>query len=109
MSAGAPLSYKSRAEADADRTAQISLVNTLNVHHGALRRDECAAWRINGEHGHIYSWDDESFLLYVFCGSVRAWSAVKKRLAFCQATQDGDDEGCLRLFGLPTAVQAAAI
>ena len=34
---------------------------------------------------------------------------MKKRLAFCRLTQDGDDEGCLHLDRLPTAAEAEAI
>ena len=34
---------------------------------------------------------------------------IKRRLAFMTVTQDGDDEGCLRLFHLPTPVEAALI
>jgi hypothetical protein len=30
-------------------------------------------------------------------------------LSFCQVTQDGDDEGCLRLLDLPTLEQAVLI
>ena len=34
---------------------------------------------------------------------------TKKRLGFCEVTQDGDDEGCLRLHQLPTAEQAEVL
>ena len=34
---------------------------------------------------------------------------MDQRLSFCQVTQDGDDEGCLRLFDLPTPEQAVLI
>jgi hypothetical protein len=34
---------------------------------------------------------------------------IKRRLAFMTVTQDGDDEGCLRLFRLPTPEEAALI
>jgi len=36
-------------------------------------------------------------------------AADKKRLSFCHLTQNGDEEGCFRLMGLPTAAQAAII
>jgi hypothetical protein len=106
----APLSYKSRVEADADRAAQIMLLNALSAWERALRRDECGAWRVNGQRGHIYTWGDgKSWLLYIQADSPRHWSSIKKQLSFCRVTQDGDDEGCLRLFGLPTPEQAKAI
>src|SRR5262245_29884519 len=34
---------------------------------------------------------------------------IKRRLAFMSVTQDGDEEGCLRLCALPTPEQAALI
>jgi hypothetical protein len=34
---------------------------------------------------------------------------VKKRLAFCRLTQDGDDEGCFHLDRLPTKNEAETI
>src|SRR5262249_49662252 len=37
------------------------------------------------------------------------WTHTKKRLGFCKVTQDGDNEGCLRLFDLPTPDQAEII
>src|SRR5436190_3451138 len=104
------LSYKSRVEADADRATQVTLLNALNAWESALRRDDCGAWRINGKRGHVFTWGDgQSWVLYIQAGSPRRWSNIKKQLAFCRVTQDGDDEGCLRLFGLPTAEQAKAI
>jgi hypothetical protein len=47
--------------------------------------------------------------MYVASGSARKWAADKKRLGFCCLTQNGDDEGCLRLMGLPTPARAAII
>ncbi len=41
--------------------------------------------------------------------SPRRWTSIKRRLAFCRITQDGDDEGCLHLDQLPTPVQAGLI
>lgn len=104
------LTYHSKTEALVDRDTQRRLMRALEAAHTALRRDECGAWRINGTHGHVYTWgDDRSWLLYVASGSPRKWTEDKKRLSFCRVTQDGDDEGCLRLFALPTATEAAAI
>jgi len=40
---------------------------------------------------------------------VREWAADKNRLSFCTVTQNGDDEGCLRLVGLPTSDHGDAI
>jgi hypothetical protein len=53
--------------------------------------------------------DGESWLLFVQCRSARLWAATKARLSFCEVTQDGDDEGVLRLDRLPTKAEASAI
>ena len=47
--------------------------------------------------------------MYITCRSAKAWTSAKRRLAFCEVTQDGDDEGCLRLRELPTPTQAKEI
>jgi hypothetical protein len=91
-----------------DRAQQQHLLAALNAWSRALRRDECGAWRINGTSGHVYA-AGNGWLFYVATGSPRAWTAAKERLAFCTVTQDGDDEGVLRLDGLPTPEQATAI
>ncbi|MEX0853889.1 MAG: hypothetical protein WD036_11495 [Bauldia sp.] len=48
-------------------------------------------------------------MAYVTCRSARHWTATKRRLGFMTVTQDGDDEGCLRLFRLPTPEESALI
>jgi hypothetical protein len=88
------LTYDSAADAAADREQQQSLVGALNAWDRALRRDECGAWRINGRHGSIHTrGDGKTWVLFVRCRSKQHWTITKRRLGFCQATQDGD--GCL--------------
>jgi len=102
--------YENAAEAEADRRQQQALLSALNALDAALRRDECNAWCIRGKSGRAYTWGDaKTWVLIVRCHSARHWTATKRRLAFCTVTQDGDDEGCLRLHELPTPHQAAAI
>jgi len=90
-----------------------SLLVALNAWGRALRRDDCNAWCIAGKgHGRIYSWGDgKTWVLYVRCRSEKHWLYTKRRLSFCEVTQDGDDEGCLRLhqLQLPTPDQAEVI
>jgi hypothetical protein len=98
------------SDADVDRIQQQSPLVALNAWGRALRRDECGAWRIDGKRGSIHAWGDgATWILYVSCRSGRHWTAAKKRLSFCDVTQDGDDEGCLRLHRLPTPEPAAVI
>jgi hypothetical protein len=80
-----------------------------------LHRDEGRRGKhgIHGKWGHIYI-DGKGFLLCVTAKddrdqSPRRWTSIKRRLAFCRITQDGDDEGCLHLDQLPTPVQAGLI
>ena len=102
--------YDTAAEAEADRAQQKALLTALNGWDRALRRDECGAWCISGKAGSIHTWGDgKTWMLFVACHSARHWTATKQRLAFCAVTQDGEDEGCLRLHQLPTVAQAAII
>jgi hypothetical protein len=99
--------YETAAEAEADRAQQKALVAALGAWGRALRRDECGAWCIRGKHGSIHTWGDgASWVLFVACRSAKHWTATKRRLGFCEVTQDAAKEGCLRLHQLPTAQQA---
>jgi hypothetical protein len=93
------------------KDSAYAAISPLNAWDRALRRDECGAWRINGTRGSIHTWGDgKSWVLYVACDSGQGWTWAKKRLvAFCEVTQDCDEEGCLRLHELPTPAQAAII
>jgi len=101
--------YDNAAEAEADRAQQLRLLAALGAWVRALRRDELAAWRIQGTRGHIYT-DGKAWVMYVSGRSARHWSAVRAKLAaFCAITQDGDDEGVARLHDLPAPEQAEVI
>ena len=80
-----------------------------------LHRDEGRRgdYSIHGKWGHIYN-DGAGFLLCITAKDERdqlprRWTSIKRRLAFCRITQDGDEEGCLHLDQLPTPVQAGLI
>ena len=104
------LSYATAEEAAADRDMQRSLLVTLDASKRSLSSDECGAWRLTGRRGHIYTWGPSGgWLIYCAPESIRKWTYLKKQLSFCRVTQDGDDEGCLRLFELPTPEQAVLI
>jgi hypothetical protein len=102
--------YKMAEEGIRDKAQLKAMLTALNGANRALRLDECVAWMINGSRGDIYTWGDgKDFILVIGCHSVRAWTAMKKRLHFCRVTQDGDEEGCLRLDHLPDAEEAEAV
>jgi hypothetical protein len=84
--------------------------------HPTLRRDNCGDWAIWGRLGHIYAVPIKAAA--IGCGfqlvigtnnSPRRWTGVKRRLAFCQLSQDGDDEGTMILNRLPTEPEAELI
>jgi hypothetical protein len=84
-----------------DRACLKALLSALDASEAILQRDppirdqdNTGDWAIYGSHGHIYP--------------PRLWTSIKQS-PFCKLTQDGDDEGCLHLDRLPTAVEAVAI
>jgi hypothetical protein len=104
------LTYRSREEERADREQQELLLVALDAAPAQLLRDACGSWVITGRRGTVQTWGDgKSWLAYVIGRSARHWSAIKQRLAFMTVTQDGDEEGCLRLFSLPTPLEAVVI
>jgi hypothetical protein len=104
------LTYRTRDEERNDRQQQERLLIALDSAPSQLRRDACGWWIIGGRAGAIHTWgDDKSWLVYAMGRSTRHWTAIKRRLAFMTVTQDGDDEGCLRLFRLPTPKEAGLI
>lgn len=100
-----------------DRVRLQALLTALDASPVTLQRDLHRAGGRKGDHGiygklGIYA-DGAGFLLCVTADqrtqSPRRWTNVKRRLAFCHLTQDGDDEGCLHLDRLPTPAEAALI
>jgi hypothetical protein len=91
-----------------DRAHLETLLIVLDATPRALGRDSCGDWAIKGKRGIIYA-DANGFLIVSAGNSVRRWANTKKRLAFCRVTQDGDDEGCLRIDHLPTPAEADLI
>src|SRR6478735_2878601 len=107
-------SYKSRAEAADDRARLGLMRETLNAAHNAVRLDECRLWTIQGSRGFASTWgDSQTWMLAVGSKTPRHWTFAKQRMAFfpglAQVTQDGDDEGVLRLMRLPSPAEAAEI
>lgn len=102
--------YDNRDQAREDRQQQERLLEALDAAPGQLRRDECGWWIIVGRRGTIQTWGDgRSWLAYVRCRSGQHWTFTKRRLAFMTVTQDGDEEGCLRLFRMPAPHEAVVI
>jgi hypothetical protein len=122
-----------------DRASLKALLTALDASETALRRDppirgqenvgDWAIWGKDddlpiGTSSHIYA-DGNGYLIYFTVPeemtegpdgertdrepSSRPWKNAKARLSFCQVTQDGDWEGCLRLDRLPAPHEGKAI
>ncbi len=98
------------------RAALLKLVSALGCREAALRRDECADWRIEGSNGHVYAVPGTldqpkrpGFMLYVMTGSPKAWTFAKRALAFAKVINDGDEEGAFVMHRPPTADEAGLI
>ncbi|MGY3122745.1 hypothetical protein ACVWXQ_006682 [Bradyrhizobium sp. S3.14.4] len=110
-----PDSYKSKAEAAADRDCLDRLRVALSASHRAMRLDDCRLWTISGSRGYASTWGDrQTWMLMIRPGATaRKWTSAKRRLAafpgLALVTQDGDDEGIARLMRLPTPEEAVEI
>ena len=88
------LTYRNSDEFDRDKAQLTRLLDALHAWPSALRRDDVGLWILRvGRRG----WQ----------GAQRAGDQpatmgprFKKRLAFAEVTQDGDQEGCFRLHRL---------
>jgi len=91
-----------------DRDLLIKLVEALQVSRNNLRRDPCGDWNIVGRRGHI-STDALALYVYTAPGTERRWRKAKHVLNFMTVTVDGDDEGILKMSGMPTPLQAGTL
>jgi hypothetical protein len=103
-----------RLEADlttiSDRAHLEPFLAAVDASPTALERPNCRGWvgdyQISGKHGHVLA-DPPGFLVYV-TGTAQRWKKAKRVLPG-MVTQDGDDEGIVRLDRLPTPAEAEAI
>ena len=93
-----------------DRTHLEPFLGAIDASPVALERPNCRVWagdyQITGRHGHVLA-DQPGYLLYV-TGTVQRWKKAKRILPGT-VTQDGDDEGIIRLDRLPTSGEAESI
>jgi hypothetical protein len=105
--------YHTADEANQDKEQFAELLAALNAWPSALRRNGDGLWILRGHPCYASTWGDgKNWQLVVMPEqeiSIRQWTAHKKRLAFAELTQDGDQEGCFRLHRLPTAAEAETI
>jgi hypothetical protein len=84
-----------------------TFLTAIDASPAALECPNCRGWigdyQITGRHGHVLA-DQPGYLLYV----AARWKKAKRILPGT-VTQDGDDEGILRLDRLPLSSEAEAI
>lgn len=97
----------SRTNHKADRDLLLDLVDALNVSKNRLRRDECSHWNIVGRRGHVCT-DGAGMYVFLACKTKRRWESAKRELGLI-VTQDGDDEGVMRLDERPSEPQAETL
>jgi hypothetical protein len=106
--------YRSADDAGQDKAQLAELLDALNASPSVLRRDETGLWILRGRPGcYVSTWGDGAGWQLVVTPeqeiSALQWTWFKKRLAFCEVTQDGDSEGCFRLHRLPTPAEAEEV
>jgi hypothetical protein len=93
-----------------DREHLSAFLTAIDASPTTLERPVCRGWvsdyQITGKRGHVLA-DASGYLLYI-TGTVQRWKKAKHSLS-AKVTQDGDDDGILRLDCLPTAAEAATI
>jgi hypothetical protein len=93
-----------------DREHLTAFLAAIEASPTTLERPVCRGWigdyQITGKHGHVLS-NEPGYLLFV-TGTVQRWKKAK-RLLPGTVTQDGDDEGILRLDRLPIPAEAGTI
>ena len=91
-----------------DKELLIELSSVLKVSVSNLRLDEYLDWNIFGGGGTINT-DGKNWYLYLPLGTKRKWNRAKDQLSFLEVTQDGDDEGILKMTGMPNPDQAEKV
>lgn len=93
---------------EADKVLLIELCSVLKVSKNNLRLDGYLDWNIFGGGGKI-STDGDEWYFYLKMETDRKWKRVKKQLGFMVVSQDGDDEGVLKMSEMPGEEQAEKV
>src|SRR5262245_24428537 len=103
--------YSSQAEFFADKAQLQTMLVALDAARNQLRLDECRCWNIRGKRGYAATWGDgKRWFIYCAPGSARKWNNFRRALSHLgKCTQDGDDEGNIRIDRLPTPEEAGLI
>jgi hypothetical protein len=91
-----------------DKLLLQTLSDALDISHQRIRLDPCRDWNIVGTRGHVFT-DTKLWYVFVAATSKRRWNNIKNNLAFMEVSQDGDEEGILKLERMPTPLEAKTI
>jgi hypothetical protein len=107
---GVDAPYRNISEFVQDRDRMVVLADALDISLRNVSQNDCSQWTVAGKQGFLQTADERRYLLYIAAHSTRKWSAIKRktRALGLEVTQDGDNEGCLRL-GIPNETQAAFV
>lgn len=97
-----------RTSRKTDKDILAGLATSLQASQRNIGKDPCGDWRLRGRRGHIFC-DGAAAYVYLPSGTKQAWTYAKRALGFMEVTQDGEEEGILRLRGTPSAEQAEII
>lgn len=99
---------RAQANREADKELLTKLSKYLDTSVERIKLDDCGDWNIFGRKGHIFT---DSKLWYIFVAETtkRKWNIIKRKLNFMEVTQDGDDEGIMRLERMPSQEEAEAL
>lgn len=100
---------KSKAK-EARIAEKKTLLRLANILCCRLRTDKNGDPFIAGRgENNIHADGESSYCIFVSLETSQQWTYCKRKLKFCQVSQDGDAEGCLRLAAPPTTEQAAIL
>jgi hypothetical protein len=100
--------YRNILEYVHDKEQLEILADALKISRRHVRKDPFGQWLIDRGRGRVQPWGDlSSYLIYVVAHSARKWGAIKRKAKALgwEITQDGDDEGCIRV-GVPNEAEA---
>lgn len=91
-----------------DKLYLQELIEALDISINSLKLDTCRDYNLVGRRG-IISTEGDSWYLYTSWNTKAKWTVTKKRLNFMEVSQDGDEEGILKLSRMPTSEEAQLV
>jgi hypothetical protein len=102
--------YASQAEFFADKAQLQSMLVALDAAHSQLRLDSCRTWTIMGKRGLAATLGGRQAVVHLLRARIGQEVGQHPALSHLgKCTQDGDDEGIIRIDALPTPEQAVLI